>query len=88
MKNCLLLGNRAVYDYSDLYMYYFQTNLYNVTIANGSSRDGRSVYFERNATVKNSIIAGTMNKPSSINNVSTGLPGMKNSLSKSSSTIK
>ena len=62
MKNCLLLGNRAVYDYSDLYMYYFQTNLYNVTIANGSSRDGRSVYFERNATVKNSIITGTMNK--------------------------
>ena len=62
MKNCLLLGNRAVYDYSDLYMYYFRTNLYNVTIANGSSRDGRSVYFQQNATVKNSIIAGTMNK--------------------------
>ena len=33
-----------------------------MTIANGSSRDGRSVYFQQNATVKNSIIAGTMNK--------------------------
>ena len=66
LKNCLLLGNRAMYDYSDLYMYYVQTNLYNVTIANGSSRDGRSVYFQRNTTVNNSIITGTMNKDNNI----------------------
>ena len=62
LKNCLLLNNSALYNYSDIYISEHNSTLYNLTVTGGMSRDGSSMYFAQNATISNSIITGKVDR--------------------------
>lgn len=63
LENCLLLDNRAMTNYSDLYMENsFETNLFNVTIDAGSSFGENSIYLTGKSQFVNSIITGQVKR--------------------------
>ena len=59
MVNCILIGNRAQNNYSDIYgAGTAQVSLSNVTIAGGSAKSGGSCYFDTAPTIINTILQG------------------------------
>ena len=62
IKNSLFTGNRAKYNYSNLNLYYTKAELYHITTSRSNSREGSAFYFERDTTIKNSILSGQISK--------------------------
>ena len=61
MENCLLLGNRALQDFSDLRLGDgFSANLMNTTVCHGASKGGHSIRLAGTTSVANSIVRGAV----------------------------
>ena len=61
MENCLLLGNRALQDFSDIRLGDgFSANLMNNTVCHGASKGGHSIRLAGTTSVANSIVRGSV----------------------------